>query len=138
MIAPTSDRRLAQKLAEEGPPRGRIPQGLSAKKLMERKLSIKRGQGLYKLRKVVEAVVGQIKARGDRFMRRGRRAARSEFRLICACHNLLKLWRAVLAGVARWKGRDTPRLEQGARSRFSTMAKMADTTSNSNPARPHT
>jgi len=54
------------------------------------------------LRKVVEAVVGQVKAPGDRFMRRGR--SRSEFRLLCACHNLLKLWRAVLAGVAgKWK-----------------------------------
>jgi len=27
---------------------------------------------------------------------------------MCACYNLLKLWRAVLAGVARWKGRGTP------------------------------
>ena len=104
LVAPASDWRLAQKLAEEGPPRGRIPQGLSAKELMERKLLTKRGQALYGLRKVVEAVVGQVKALGDRFMRRGRRAARSEFLLLCACHNLLKLWRAVLAGLARkWK-----------------------------------
>ena len=103
-MAPASDWRLAQKLAEEGPPRGRIPQGLSARELMERKLLTKRGQVLYGLRKVVEAVVGQVKALGDRFTRRGRRAARSEFRLMCTCHNLLKLWRAVLAGVARkWK-----------------------------------
>jgi len=107
LVAPASDWRLARKLAEEGPPRGRIPQGLSAKELMERKLLTKRGRALYGLRKVVEAVVGQVKALGDRFMRRGRRAARSEFRLMCACHNLLKLWRAVLAGVARWKGRNT-------------------------------
>ena len=107
LVAPASDWRLARKLAEEGPPRGRIPQGLSAKELMERKLLTKRGRAFYGLRKVVEAVVGQVKALGDRFMRRGRRAARSEFRLLCACHNLLKLWRAVLAGVARWKGRNT-------------------------------
>ena len=104
VVAPANDRRLAQKLAEEGPPRGRIPRGLSARELMERKLLTKRGRALYGLRKVVEAVVGQVKALGDRFMRRGRRAARSEFRLLCACHNLLKLWRAVLAGVAgKWK-----------------------------------
>ena len=108
LVALASDWRLARKLAEEGPPRGRIPRGLSARELMERKLLTKRGRALYGLRKVVEAVVGQVKALGDRFMRRGRRAARSEFRLLCACHNLLKLWRAVLAGVARWKGRDTP------------------------------
>ena len=50
-------------------------------------------------------VVGQVKALGDRFTRRGRRAARSEFRLLCVFYNLLKL---VLAGVARWKGRDIP------------------------------
>jgi len=71
---------------------------------MEQKLLTKRGQALYRLRKMVEAMVGQVKALGDRFMRRGRRAARSEFRLLCACHNLLKLWRAVLAGVAgKWR-----------------------------------
>ena len=79
--------------------------------MMERKLLTKRGRALYGLRKVVEAVVGQIKARGDRFTRRGRRAARSECRLMCACHNLLKLWRAVLAEVTRWKGRGTPLLQ---------------------------
>jgi len=72
LVAPASEWRLARKLAEEGPPRGRIPQGLSAKELMERKLLTKRGQALYGLRKVVEAVVGQVKALGDRFMRRGR------------------------------------------------------------------
>jgi len=107
VIAPTSDRRLARKLAEEGPPRGRIPQGLGAKEVMERKLLTK----LYGLRKVVEAVVGQIKARGDRFTRRGRRAARSEFRLMCTCHNLLKLWRAVLGGEPGGRERGTPLLQ---------------------------
>jgi len=71
VIAPTSDRRLARKLAEEGPPRGRPPQGLGAKEVMERKLLTKRGRALYGLRKVVEAVVGQIKARGDRSTRDG-------------------------------------------------------------------
>jgi hypothetical protein len=106
LIAPTSSWRLAQKLAEGGPLRGRIPRGLSARERMERKLSTKRGRALYGLRKVtVEPVVGQIKGRGDRFLRRRRKAARSEFRLMCAAHNLLKLWRAVVAGVARWKGR---------------------------------
>jgi len=80
---------------------------------MERKLLTERGRALYGLRKVVEAVVGQVKALGDRFMRR-RRAARSEFRLLCACHNLLKLWRAVLAGAAgKWK-RNTGPLPQPA------------------------
>jgi len=41
----------------------------------------------------VEPVYGQIKynRRVDWFMRRGRAAAQSEFRLVAATHNLLKL-----------------------------------------------
>jgi len=44
-------------------------------------------------------VFGQIKAnRGaDRFLRRGRSAVRSEWRLLAATHNLLKLHRHRLA-----------------------------------------
>jgi len=49
----------------------------------------------------VEPVFGQIKdARGfDKFMRRGIEACQSEWSLICATHNLLKLWRS---GKACW------------------------------------
>jgi transposase len=103
LVAPRSERRLAQRIDQAPPPRGRNPKGLSPKELMERKFLTKRVQRLYTLRKLVEPVVGQLKAKGDRFLRRGREAARSEFRLMCACHNLLKLWRAVMAGVVRWK-----------------------------------
>jgi len=41
-------------------------------------------------------VFGQIKdSRGIRhFMRRGLEACREEWKLICATHNLLKLWRS--------------------------------------------
>ena len=48
---------------------------------------------------IVEPVFGQIKAnRGaDRFQRRGRSAVRSEWRLLTATHNLLKLHRHQLA-----------------------------------------
>jgi len=44
-------------------------------------------------KKTVEPVYGQIKhdRRIDRFMRRGRAAAWSEWRLVAATHNLLKL-----------------------------------------------
>jgi hypothetical protein len=44
---------------------------------------------------MVEPVFGQIKeARGARrFSRRGLRACDAEWKLICATHNLLKLWR---------------------------------------------
>ena len=51
--------------------------------------------------------LGQIKdVRGfDRFMRRGFEACRSEWSLVCATHNLLKLWRARWpAGINRKAG----------------------------------
>jgi hypothetical protein len=64
---------------------------------MERKLCTKRGWALYKRRgSIVEPIFGQIKdvRRCDRFMRRWYVAAQSEWRLIAATHNLLKLWRS--------------------------------------------
>jgi transposase len=79
------------------PPRGRMPRRLSFKDRMERKLRTKRGRAVYALRKIIpEPVFGQIKqARGFRqFLRRGVRAVREEWTLICTVHNLLKLYRA--------------------------------------------
>jgi hypothetical protein len=61
---------------------------------MREKLQSERGRKLYAQRKItIEPVFGQIKYNRhiDRFMRRGRAAARSEWRLITATHNLLKL-----------------------------------------------
>jgi len=61
---------------------------------MREKLDTDRGRELYSRRKTtIEPVFGQIKhnRRIDRFMRRGRAAAQSEWRLITATHNLLKL-----------------------------------------------
>ncbi len=61
---------------------------------MREKLTSERGRKLYAQRKVtIEPVFGQIKYNRhiDRFMRKGRAAARSEWRLITATHNLLKL-----------------------------------------------
>ncbi len=63
---------------------------------MERKLLTARGEALYRLRaQTVEPVFGQIKdPRGiRRFMRRGLSACQSEWSLIAATHNLLKLFR---------------------------------------------
>jgi transposase len=97
MIATTKDWKQRKALREKGPPRGRIPKELSILERMERKLRTKRGWGLYKQRGcIVEPVFGQIKhGRGcDRFMRRGQSAVQSEWRLITATHNLLKLWRS--------------------------------------------
>lgn len=97
LIATTKDWKQRKALRERGCPRGRIPKGLSLKERMERKLLTKRGRALYKLRsQMVEPVFGQIKeVRGmGRFLRRGLRAVRSEWRLMCATHNLLKLFRS--------------------------------------------
>jgi transposase len=61
---------------------------------MRAKLTSERGRKLYAQRKIsVEPVYGQIKYNRhiDRFMRRGRAAALSEWRLVAATHNLLKL-----------------------------------------------
>lgn len=76
-------------------PRGRIPQGASAKDRMKRKLQTKRGKSVYSRRKaIVEPVFGQIKGRGYRqFLLRGLRKAQGEWTLICTAHNLLKLYR---------------------------------------------
>jgi hypothetical protein len=71
--------------------------------LMRRKLKSERGHKLYKQRKItIEPVYGQIKynRRIDHFMRRGRSAARSEWRLVAATHNLLKLHNHWIANTA--------------------------------------
>jgi transposase len=85
-------------------PRGRIPKDLSAKQRMARKLRTKKGRATYAQRKgIIEPIFGQLKqVLGFRqFSLRGLAAMRSEWRLMCAVHNLLKLWRhsqAVMAG----------------------------------------
>ena len=63
---------------------------------MREALSTDTGAGLYSQRQwMVEPVFADIKfnRRADRFQRRGRAACRSEWRLITATHNLLKLSR---------------------------------------------
>ena len=80
----------------EPAPRGRIPQGLSARDRMRRKLRTKRGRQCYALRmETVEPVFGQIKqGRGFRqFLLRGLEKVQGEWSLICTGHNLLKLFR---------------------------------------------
>ena len=73
-----------------------ISEDLPATRQMEEKLQSARGQQLYKIRgKTIEPIFGQIKeALGfRRFMRRGLKACQSEWTMICAVHNLLKLYR---------------------------------------------
>ena len=67
---------------------------------MDRKVSRKAGRAIYRRRQaIIEPVFGQIKdARGiRRFMRRGKAAADSEWKLIAGTHNILKLYRRVLS-----------------------------------------
>jgi type IV secretory pathway protease TraF len=61
---------------------------------MRRVLATEQGQQLYRKRKVmIEPVFAQMKfnRKFERLQRRGRSAARSEWRLLAATHNLLKL-----------------------------------------------
>jgi len=92
-----------QAIAEQGievPPDGSMREGKrpgwedGLYQQMRDTLTTDRGRALYAQRKItVEPVFGQIKynRRIDRFMRRGRAAAQSEWRLVTATHNLLKL-----------------------------------------------
>lgn len=85
-------------------PRGRIPDDLTPKQRMARKLRTKKGREKYARRKgIIEPIFGQVKqVLGFRqFSLRGLAAMRSEWRLMCMVHNLLKLWRhscAVMTG----------------------------------------
>ena len=68
---------------------------------MAAKLNTEKGREMYRKRKTIpEPVFGQIKeARGfRRFSMRGLAAVRGEWNLVCATHNLLKLFRASPGG----------------------------------------
>jgi transposase len=94
VLIPTQDRRRIT-------PRKLSPrQGAEARRI-EAVLSKPEGQALYRRRQqIVEPVFAHTKfiRRSDRFLRRGLAACKAEWQLIAATHNLLKLWRAGLAG----------------------------------------
>ena len=95
----------------EPAPRGRIPKGLSARDRMRRKLRTKRGRERYALRReTVEPVFGQIKqGRGFRqFLLRVLEKINREWLLICAGHNLLKLFRHGPGTPDRERRKDRP------------------------------
>ena len=78
-------------------PRGPIPKHATPKQRMARKTRTKKGRKIYSRRKaIVEPVFGQIGTvqDGRRVLIRGKPAARAQWRLECAIHNLLKLHRA--------------------------------------------
>ena len=90
LIPPDSSRRKGARPGWDG--------GLYA--FMRRVLETEHGTALYGQRQqIIEPIFGHTKFnRGmDRFHRRGRAAARTEWRLITATHNLLKLWRHNMA-----------------------------------------
>ncbi len=78
-------------------PRGPIPKSATAVDRMKRKLTTATGRAIYATRKtIVEPVFGHIKqGRGFRqFLLRGVDKVRGEWALVCATHNVLKLYRA--------------------------------------------
>jgi hypothetical protein len=90
LVAPDADRRKEPRPGRRG--------GLYD--FTRRVLATDSGKQLYlKRQSTIEPVFGQIKAnRGaNRFLRRGRSAVRSEWRLLAATHNLLKLHKHPLA-----------------------------------------
>jgi transposase len=80
--------------------RGPLPADATPVDKMDRKVSTDSGRAIYKKRQhIIEPVFGQTEdARGARrFMRRGKTAAQSEWKLLMGTHNLLKIYRRSLA-----------------------------------------
>lgn len=92
-----SDNRVKTMLAHV---RGEAPDPVITRRAMDARLAEPDNASCYRRRQhSVEPVFGNIKANLGyrRFSRRGLGAVTSEWRLICASHNLLKLWRTTLA-----------------------------------------
>jgi transposase len=95
-IATQKDHKQRAALREAPAPRGRMPNSMTARDRMDRKLRTKRGRALYRQRGAsVEPVFGQMKDRQDagRFSMRGLEFCRGEWQLQAAVHNLRKLHR---------------------------------------------
>jgi hypothetical protein len=92
-IAPDLQKHGEEKPCATGPP----PPDASAAERMRHQLRTAEGRAVYKMRKaVVEPVFGQIKERRGfrRFLLRGLAQVGAEWQIICATHNLLKLFRS--------------------------------------------
>jgi transposase len=92
-VAPDRQKHGEKPPGTTGPP----PPEASAAEQMRHKLRTAEGQAVYKLRKaVVEPVFGQIKEQRGfrRFLLRGLAKVQAEWKMICATHNLLKLFRS--------------------------------------------
>jgi transposase len=91
LVAPDRQKHAVKGLSTAGPP----PPGAAVAEQMHHKLRTPEGQAVYKMRKaVVEPVFGQIKEQRGfrRFLFRGLDKVQAEWRVICATHNLLKLF----------------------------------------------
>jgi hypothetical protein len=74
-------------------PRGRIPAKATARERMARKTRTQKGRADYARRKAI------VEPGARYLLLRGKEAARAEWRLLCACHNLRKLF--VVRGTVR-------------------------------------
>jgi len=93
LVAPDRQKRGVEVPCATSPP---SPE-LGVAEQMRQKLRTPKGRAVYKMRKaVVEPVFGQIKeGRGfRRFLLRGLARVEAEWKMICATHNLLKLFRS--------------------------------------------
>ena len=93
-VAPDKQKHSDEVRVATGPP---PPESSSGAERMRYQLRTAEGRAAYKRRKaIVEPVFGQIKeARGfRRFLLRGLGKVSAEWKLICATHNLLKLYRS--------------------------------------------
>ncbi len=95
LIATAKDWKQRRAAREMGTTTGPAPEGASALETMEHRLRTEAGAAQYAKRSyTVEPIFGQIKENRNmrRFMRRGLDAASSEWSLICATTNILKMF----------------------------------------------
>ena len=96
IVNPDTSNPRRQRVADPDRSYPRAPRMEGIRLAMHETLASDEGRALYAARReLAEPVFGQTKVtrRADRFLRRGLDACQSEWRLICATHNLLKLWR---------------------------------------------
>jgi len=94
------DAYIALRKSDDANALGRLPatRAQDARQVMYAKLTTEEGRATYARRKgIVEPVFGQIKEarRFRRFSLRGIDKVRAEWSIVCLCHNVLKLFRAI-------------------------------------------
>jgi hypothetical protein len=89
LVPPFSERNASRRKTAK-------PQSETAKRMHSLLQSSDAARAYRRRQQIVEPVFANTKTirRADRFMRRGLSACESEWQLIAATHNLLKLWRS--------------------------------------------